>query len=127
MTPAALRELDPALGADLLAAGVPAWRAVGRALAGRRYEADLLYDAAPYGVGYFVAIWVAAVSRLVALVGPTATGKTALAVELAGRLGAEVVNADSMQLYRGHGRRHREADRRPSGGACRTTCSTSGT
>jgi tRNA dimethylallyltransferase len=41
------------------------------------------------------------VSRLVALVGPTATGKTALAIELAGRLGAEVVNADSMQLYRG--------------------------
>jgi tRNA dimethylallyltransferase len=41
------------------------------------------------------------VSRLVALVGPTATGKSALAVELAERLGGEVVNADSMQLYRG--------------------------
>jgi tRNA dimethylallyltransferase len=41
------------------------------------------------------------VSRLVALVGPTATGKTALAIELAERIGAEVVNADSMQLYRG--------------------------
>jgi hypothetical protein len=54
---AALRDLDPALGADLLAAGVPAWRAVGRALDGRRYEADLLYAAAPYGVGYFVASW----------------------------------------------------------------------
>jgi tRNA dimethylallyltransferase len=40
-------------------------------------------------------------SRLVALVGPTATGKTAVGVELAGRIGAEVVNADSMQLYRG--------------------------
>jgi hypothetical protein len=56
---AALRDLDPALGADLLAAGVPAWRAVGYALAGRRYEADLLYDADPYGVGYFVAFWAA--------------------------------------------------------------------
>lgn len=56
----ALRDLDPALGADLLAAGVPAWRAVGRALAGHRYAADLLYDAAPYGVGYFVAFWAAA-------------------------------------------------------------------
>ena len=55
----ALRDLDPALGADLLAAGVPAWRAVGHALAGRRYAADLLYDAAPYGVGYFVAFWAA--------------------------------------------------------------------
>jgi hypothetical protein len=55
----ALRDLDPVLGADLLAAGVPAWRAVGRALAGRRFEAELRYDAAPYGVGYFVAFWAA--------------------------------------------------------------------
>ncbi|WP_199589285.1 tRNA (adenosine(37)-N6)-dimethylallyltransferase MiaA [Blastococcus sp. TF02A-26] len=38
---------------------------------------------------------------VVAVVGPTATGKTALAVALATRLGGEVVNADSMQLYRG--------------------------
>lgn len=39
--------------------------------------------------------------RLVAVVGPTATGKSELAVALAERLGAEVVNADSMLLYRG--------------------------
>jgi tRNA dimethylallyltransferase len=38
---------------------------------------------------------------VIALVGPTATGKTALAVALARRIGGEVVNADSMQLYRG--------------------------
>ena len=38
---------------------------------------------------------------VIAVVGPTATGKTALAVQLARRLGGEVVNADSMQLYRG--------------------------
>src|SRR4051812_20836086 len=38
---------------------------------------------------------------VLAVVGPTATGKTALAVELVRRLGGEVVNADSMQLYRG--------------------------
>ncbi len=38
---------------------------------------------------------------VVAVLGPTATGKTALAVALAQRLGGEVVNADSMQLYRG--------------------------
>lgn len=38
---------------------------------------------------------------LVAIVGPTATGKTAVAVELALRAGAEVVSADSMQIYRG--------------------------
>lgn len=37
----------------------------------------------------------------VAVVGPTATGKSDLAVELAARLGGEVVNADAMQLYRG--------------------------
>ncbi|MGH3886040.1 MAG: tRNA (adenosine(37)-N6)-dimethylallyltransferase MiaA [Pseudonocardiaceae bacterium] len=39
--------------------------------------------------------------RAVAVVGPTATGKSDLAVELARRLGGEVVNADAMQLYRG--------------------------
>ena len=38
---------------------------------------------------------------VVAVVGPTATGKTTLAVALAHRFGGEVVNADSMQLYRG--------------------------
>ena len=38
---------------------------------------------------------------MIAVVGPTATGKTALAVALAQRCGGEVVNADSMQLYRG--------------------------
>jgi len=35
------------------------------------------------------------------IVGPTASGKTALAVELALAFGAEVVSADSMQVYRG--------------------------
>jgi tRNA dimethylallyltransferase len=35
------------------------------------------------------------------VVGATATGKSALAVELALELGGEVINADSMQLYRG--------------------------
>ncbi|MBX6752079.1 MAG: tRNA (adenosine(37)-N6)-dimethylallyltransferase MiaA [Micromonosporaceae bacterium] len=44
---------------------------------------------------------VAAASPVVAVVGPTAAGKSALAVELALRLNGEVVNADSMQLYRG--------------------------
>jgi tRNA dimethylallyltransferase len=38
---------------------------------------------------------------IVAIVGPTATGKSALALALAHELGGEVVNADSMQLYRG--------------------------
>ncbi|MEO3925842.1 tRNA (adenosine(37)-N6)-dimethylallyltransferase MiaA [Micromonosporaceae bacterium B7E4] len=39
--------------------------------------------------------------RIVAVVGPTATGKSGLSIELAEALGGEVVNADSMQLYRG--------------------------
>ncbi|MDI2030960.1 tRNA (adenosine(37)-N6)-dimethylallyltransferase MiaA [Saccharopolyspora sp. TS4A08] len=37
----------------------------------------------------------------VAVVGPTATGKSDLAVALAERLDGEVINADAMQLYRG--------------------------
>ena len=36
-----------------------------------------------------------------AIVGPTASGKTALAVELALRLNGEVISADSMQIYKG--------------------------
>ncbi len=39
--------------------------------------------------------------RPIAIVGPTATGKSALAVALAEELGGEVINADAMQLYRG--------------------------
>jgi tRNA dimethylallyltransferase len=38
---------------------------------------------------------------VVAVVGPTGSGKSALGVELALRLDGEVVNADSMQFYRG--------------------------
>ncbi|WP_165165092.1 tRNA (adenosine(37)-N6)-dimethylallyltransferase MiaA [Corynebacterium qintianiae] len=37
----------------------------------------------------------------VAVVGPTASGKSALGIALAAALGGEVVNVDSMQLYRG--------------------------
>lgn len=39
--------------------------------------------------------------RPVAVIGPTATGKSDLAIELALALGGEVINADAMQLYRG--------------------------
>ena len=38
---------------------------------------------------------------VVAVVGPTAVGKSDLALDLCERLGGEVVNTDSMQLYRG--------------------------
>ena len=37
---------------------------------------------------------------ILAIVGPTASGKTALAVAVAERLGGEVVSADSIQVYR---------------------------
>jgi tRNA dimethylallyltransferase len=38
---------------------------------------------------------------VIAVVGATASGKSALALDLAERLGGEVVNTDSMQVYRG--------------------------
>jgi hypothetical protein len=70
---AALRSLDPALGAELLASGVPAWRVAAHAATALAtptaggapaaeaapYGAELLHDSAPYGVAYFVAIWTA--------------------------------------------------------------------
>ena len=39
-------------------------------------------------------------SRVAVLVGATAVGKTAVALALAAGLGAEIVNADSLQVYR---------------------------
>ena len=39
--------------------------------------------------------------RPLAIIGPTGTGKSALALAVAERLGGEIVNADAMQLYRG--------------------------
>ena len=39
--------------------------------------------------------------RVIVLLGPTAGGKSDLAMELARRLGGELISADSMQIYRG--------------------------
>ena len=39
--------------------------------------------------------------QLVAVVGPTASGKTAFGIELAKALGSEIISTDSMQFYRG--------------------------
>ncbi len=39
--------------------------------------------------------------KLVAIVGPTAVGKTSIALELAPRFKAEIISCDSMQIYRG--------------------------
>lgn len=38
---------------------------------------------------------------IITVVGATATGKSDLALDLAGRLGGEIINTDSMQFYRG--------------------------
>lgn len=40
-------------------------------------------------------------NKLIFIGGPTATGKSELAIEIAEELGGEIVNADSMQIYRG--------------------------
>jgi tRNA dimethylallyltransferase len=39
--------------------------------------------------------------RLLAIVGPTASGKTDLAIEVCERVGGEIISADSVQIYRG--------------------------
>jgi tRNA dimethylallyltransferase len=38
--------------------------------------------------------------RALLIAGPTASGKSALALALAGRHGGTIINADSMQVYR---------------------------
>lgn len=38
---------------------------------------------------------------LVILTGPTAVGKTSLSIRLAKQIGAEIISADSMQVYKG--------------------------
>ena len=40
-------------------------------------------------------------SRVIVICGATATGKSDIAIEVAKEIGAEIINADSMQLYRG--------------------------
>ncbi len=40
-------------------------------------------------------------SKVIVICGATATGKSDIALEVAERIGAEIINADSMQLYRG--------------------------
>lgn len=39
-------------------------------------------------------------NKLIILTGPTAVGKTGLSIELAKRIGGEIISADSMQVYR---------------------------
>src|SRR5688500_18163708 len=44
---------------------------------------------------------VVAMASLIVIVGPTASGKSDLALGLARRLGGEILSVDSMQVYRG--------------------------
>jgi len=44
---------------------------------------------------------VSTADALLCVVGPTASGKSALAMRLASQLGGEILSADSMQIYRG--------------------------
>ncbi|MCB9915684.1 MAG: hypothetical protein H6828_11125 [Planctomycetes bacterium] len=64
-------------------------------------------------------------AELCALVGPTAAGKTALALAVAEAAGAEVVSLDSMQVYRGLDVGTAKATAAERARACGTTCSTS--
>lgn len=49
--------VDAVLGDELLATAPRVWSAAMPLLGEASFRADLMYDAAPYGVGYFVAAW----------------------------------------------------------------------
>ena len=58
----ALLALDPALAAELGAAGRAPWQVLAGAGAGAIGRSEVLYEAAPYGVAYIVATWTRAAS-----------------------------------------------------------------
>ncbi|MEO3768694.1 hypothetical protein ABGA99_36235, partial [Streptomyces sp. B5E4] len=53
----ALAALDAELAADLQARGRACWQVAAGAAEDATLRGALLYDEAPYGVGYFVATW----------------------------------------------------------------------
>lgn len=55
--PAALMALDPPLATELRAAGRAPWQVLAGAAGEAVFDADLLYDDAPSGVRYLVAVW----------------------------------------------------------------------
>lgn len=55
--PAALAALDAGLATELWAVGRAPWQVLAAATAGREWRGELLYSAAPFGVGYHVAVW----------------------------------------------------------------------
>lgn len=54
---AALAALDPQLSEELGVSGRAAWQVLSGAADGAGLTGNLTYDEAPYGVGYFVAVW----------------------------------------------------------------------
>lgn len=52
-------------------------------------------------IGEDIAAGVVCNKRMITILGPTASGKTDLAAHLAARLNAEIISADSRQVYRG--------------------------
>ena len=60
------------------------------------------FFASPGGAPFFQkrSAWLAFVRPVIVVAGPTASGKSALALEIAVRLGGTVINADAMQCYR---------------------------
>ncbi|MFR1759572.1 MAG: isopentenyl transferase family protein, partial [Christensenellaceae bacterium] len=60
-----------------------------------------MHEADPAGAGKAVQEDRMMETGLICIVGPTASGKSALAVALARALDGEVISADSMQVYRG--------------------------
>ena len=108
--PGRLAALDPALDDELMIAGRAAWQVLAGAAAGASLRGAAALRGSPLRrqlPGGVLARRPAA-GRLrrmpqpvITVVGPTATGKSGLSLRLAETLGGEIVNADSMQLYRG--------------------------
>ena len=55
--PGGLAALDPVVAKELWVAGRAPWQVLAGATAGQRWVGELLYSAAPFGVGYHVAVW----------------------------------------------------------------------
>jgi ABC-type protease/lipase transport system fused ATPase/permease subunit len=63
---------------------------------------------------FAVVVEMTASASIHAIIGPTASGKSDLAMGLARRIAAEILSVDSMQVYRRDGRRHGQANRSPT-------------
>src|SRR3954454_19390278 len=79
-----------------VASARPASRSTASGVGGGRGGARVRYEGRDQDHGVAMLDWRGAVL----IAGPTASGKSALALDLAARLGGLVVNADSMQVYR---------------------------